>query len=113
MSDTPISKVNVEALVEKMLANSDINIKLLPDSIERKLYKNVIIGILSTMDEILSTMTLNVGGVQLKLDLVAADSTAPVVSNSELLSTLLESVSLNVAGHSLKASVVVNENLLE
>ena len=113
MSDTPISKVNVEALVEKMLANSDINIAILPDVIERKLYTNVITGMLAAMDEILSTMTLNIGGTQLKLDLVAADSAAPTVSNSDLLSTILQSVSLDVAGHSLKASVSVNENLLE
>ena len=113
MSDTPISKVNVEALVEKMLGNDQINIAMLPDAIERKLYTNVITGMLATMDEVLSTMTLNVGGTQLKLDLVAADSAAPTVSNSDLLSTLLQSVSLDVAGHSLKASVAVNENLLE
>ena len=113
MSDTPISKVNVEALVEKMLENDQINIAMLPDSIERKLYTNVITGMLAAMDEVLSTMKLNIGGTQLKLDLVAADSAAPTVSNSDLLSTILQSVSLDVAGHSLKASVSVNENLLE
>ena len=104
MAATPISKVNVEALVDKMLANVDINIRLLPDSIERKIYTNVITGIMATVDEVLSTVTLNIAGKKLKLDLVADSDGDSEAVGDDLLGRLLGSISLEVAGHTLKVA---------
>ena len=105
MSVTPISRLNVEALVTKMLNNPNINIKMIPDSIEKKIYTNILTALLASVDEILGSLTLHIGGKHIKLDLMATDGDTCSVYNDDLLERLLSSVSLDIAGHTLKASL--------
>ena len=56
-------------MVKKILDNKDINIGLLPDSIESKLYENIIRLLLSLIKETLDTTKIEFLGHGLQLQL--------------------------------------------
>jgi len=66
-----ISKVKLEAHIEKMLKDKSINIKYLPDFVEEALYRNIFGMLLNLLDYTLETANIELLGQQLQLDLKA------------------------------------------
>ena len=64
-----IDDKKIKELVKKLLDNKDINIGLLPDSIESKLYENIIRLLLSLIKETLDTTKIEFLGHGLQLQL--------------------------------------------
>ena len=64
-----IDDEKIKKLVKKILDNKDINIGLLPDSIESKLYENIIRLLLSLIKETLDTTKIEFLGHGLQLQL--------------------------------------------
>ena len=64
-----IDDEKIKKLVKKILDNKDINIGLLPDSIESKLYENIIRLLLSLIKETLDTTKIEFLGHCLQLQL--------------------------------------------
>lgn len=59
----------VDDFVDELLKDPNINIYLLPDSIERKVYSNTLKIILSTLQKMFNNTNLDIIGHQLKLSL--------------------------------------------
>jgi len=57
-----LSKKQIEILVNKLLADENINIKYLPDWVERQLYINVINLIINLLEQLLSGASVNMMG---------------------------------------------------
>lgn len=74
--------INDQALqhfIDEMLANSDLNLAIVPDSIEREIYHKLLRALLTALSQTLSKtkLTLQVAGqtLELKVELNAAATT--------------------------------------
>lgn len=65
----PISTKNIEIIVEKMLNDENVNIKYLPDFVERQLYKNMFKMILKLFDQITNNTSVNLLGHRLHVEM--------------------------------------------
>ena len=59
----------INEIVEGLLSNKNINVGLLPDSIESKLYENVIKIVLSILQETLKNAKIDLLGHEIKMSL--------------------------------------------
>lgn len=55
----PISQIQLNAFVEKMLTDENVNIAYLPDFVERQLYRNVFTILLGVIQNLFSTTSIN------------------------------------------------------
>lgn len=65
-----LSKAKVDEFVEKLLTDEDVNIKYLPDFVERQLYKNVLNLVLNLLDNTFNTTSIKFLGHLLTFDIV-------------------------------------------
>lgn len=65
-----VSRQRIEELVEQMLQNPDINVKYLPDAVERQLYRNVFSLALNVLGEVLKSSSVELLGHRIQLTLV-------------------------------------------
>jgi len=63
------SEQQIDEFVDKLLANSSINMSLMPDYIEKKLYKNVFSICLGILDTVLDTVSIEFLGHKIVVDL--------------------------------------------
>lgn len=63
-----ISHNNVNNIVDKILENTEINIKYFPDWVEEKLYRNILTMSMSLVEEILNTSKICIMGHAITLD---------------------------------------------
>jgi hypothetical protein len=57
-----ISKTHVDSFVEKLLTDENVNIKYLPDYVERQLYRNIFTILLGVVQNLFGSMTINLIG---------------------------------------------------
>ena len=65
-NDSTLSTKRINEIVEKLLSNEKVNIKLLPDGIERQIYRNVISLAMELIKETLSTSKISFMGHEIK-----------------------------------------------
>lgn len=73
------SKQRLAELVEQLLANKDVNFKLIPDFIERKLYNNVLVLAMALLDEALKNSEVVFLGHKLTFTLSPLPDPSPTV----------------------------------
>lgn len=71
---TEISKVQLEAYVEKLLDDPKVNSNYIPDFVEESIYRNALGMVLNLLDHILETTKIELLGHQLKLDIQSPPS---------------------------------------
>jgi len=64
-----ISKEKINEFVDELLKDENINIKYLPDYVEKQLYRNIFTIAVGVLDKILNTTELNMIGHQIKLSI--------------------------------------------
>lgn len=64
-----VSKKRVDEFVEKILADENVNIKYLPDFVERQIYKNVFNLMINLLDNVLETTTISFLGHKMTIDI--------------------------------------------
>lgn len=65
-----ISKVKINQLVDEILSDNDLNIKYLPDWVEKRIYRNVLRMVIGLADHMVDTTSVNFLGHKLIFDLV-------------------------------------------
>ena len=75
------SDQQIDEFVDKLLANNSINMSLMPDYIEKKLYKNVFSICLGILDTLLDTVKIEFMGHKIVIDLAA--DTADTVDTAD------------------------------
>lgn len=65
-----MSKKQIELIVNKLLADEEVNIKYFPDFVERQLYENVIHLVINLLNHFLSETNVNLLGHTIKFILV-------------------------------------------
>ena len=69
------SRQQINQFIEdKILSNSNINIKYLPDYVERQLYRNVMNIAIGSLEAILNTITINILGHTISINIQANDN---------------------------------------
>lgn len=68
---TRVSRDKIDEIVEGFMQNNAVNNPLLPDFIEKAIYKNVITLMLGIAEEVLGTTTVEVLGHRVELRLVS------------------------------------------
>ena len=68
------SKLNVEEFVDDMLKDVDVNIKGLPDFIEKKIYTNVLTILIGILSKVLTTTSVEVLNHKIKFDIVPKEN---------------------------------------
>lgn len=63
------SEDKIDAFVDKLLENQSINMSLMPDYIEKQLYKNVFSICLGILDTVLDTVKIEFMGHKIVIDL--------------------------------------------
>lgn len=69
-----ISKSKINELVDEILKDENLNIKYLPDYVEKRIYRNVFTMVLGLMDHLVDTTSVNFFGHKLIFDLVPQDN---------------------------------------
>ena len=64
-----LSKQQINQFVEKILKNKDINIKYLPDAVEKQIYRNVFTMLINILDNLMETAEIRFLGHNISLDL--------------------------------------------
>jgi len=64
-----ITKQQIQETVDKILENQNINIKYLPDVVERQLYINILTILINLLDETLSSSSIKLLGFEINFDL--------------------------------------------
>ncbi|KAK3271583.1 hypothetical protein CYMTET_20083 [Cymbomonas tetramitiformis] len=72
-----VNKEVVLARVENMLADEKVNIKWLPDVIEKQIYLNVLSLMLQVMNDVLKGMSMEFAGHRIKFNLTFLDVKMP------------------------------------
>lgn len=67
--NSKISKSAVDEFVKDLLSDPNINIRMMPDSIESKIYANTILITLSSLQKIFNNVNLDVMGHELKIQM--------------------------------------------
>ncbi len=83
-----LSKAKIDEFVEKLLNDTNVNIKYLPDFVERAIYKNVLNLIIGLLNNTLNTVSIKFLGHQLTFDIMPDQSevtveTRELTGNSE------------------------------
>ena len=73
-----LSRKRINLFVEQLLDNKNVNIRYLPDAVERQIYRNVITILIGIMDDVISTTSIRFMGQQIVLDL------KPIVDTPEI-----------------------------
>jgi hypothetical protein len=63
-----LSKKRIDAIVEQLIADPDINIKYFPDGIERQMYRNIFTIMINLLDNLVDTTSINFMGHKLVFD---------------------------------------------
>lgn len=63
------SKERINVFVEELLNDENVNIKYLPDFVERQIYRNVFNLLINLLEHILNTINIQFMGHEVKLDL--------------------------------------------
>lgn len=71
-----VSRERIDELVERLLQNHEVNIKLLPDAVERHLYRNMFNLLLNLLGEVLESSSVQLLGHEVQFKL-AASAQAP------------------------------------
>ena len=66
---TELSKERVDAFVEELLNDENVNIKYLPDFVERQLYRNIFSLLINVIENMLDTMNIQFMGHTITFDL--------------------------------------------
>lgn len=56
----PISKEKIELFVDNLLKNENINITIIPDSLEKKMYVNILTILLQLINESLKNIKITI-----------------------------------------------------
>ncbi|ARF09589.1 hypothetical protein Indivirus_1_212 [Indivirus ILV1] len=65
-----LSKAKIDKFVEKLLADNNVNIKYLPDFVERAIYKNILNLIIGLLNNTLNTFSINFLGHHMTINVV-------------------------------------------
>lgn len=76
---TELSRTRVNEFVDKLLEDDNVNIKYLPDFVERRIYQNVFNILVNILDNIVETTTINIMGHHLILDVVPNEDPLEIV----------------------------------
>lgn len=68
-----VSRLKIEEFVDKMLEDENVNIKYLPDFVEKKIYINVFNLVLGLLDNLMDSTKIEFMGHHIKLDLQSSD----------------------------------------
>lgn len=64
-----VSEENIESFVNEMIQNDQINISYLPDSFEKKIYKDILTIIMALVEQIIESTKINFMGHAITLNL--------------------------------------------
>ena len=64
------SKILISSFVEELLIDKNINIKYVPDYIEKKIYENILIILIHMLDKILKTANIQLLNHKIIFDIV-------------------------------------------
>jgi len=78
-----VSKDRINAFVETLLQNKDINIKYLPDAVERQIYRNVFSILLGLMDNLFESTSVKFIGHKLTFSLQPMSDQEIIENNQE------------------------------
>lgn len=98
-----ISLINVDAFVESLLNNEASNLGWIPDMIERRLDRRIVLLALGALRQALSTASVEMAGLQLKLVLVPSEALESVAEETETSDTI----------HHSKKGAVIDEIVRE
>ena len=101
-----LSQERIEEIVERLLQNADVNIRLLPDAVERHLYRNMFRLLLSVLAELIESSSVEFMGHEIQLSLVP--STRGPDHSRESAAASQESCSSEEACSEGRASRVTN-----
>jgi hypothetical protein len=79
---TDISNERINEMVERLIANKNINIPGFPDYIERHIYRNVFQILINLLDELLQTASVEFMGHQITMNLTPVAPVAPETINN-------------------------------
>ncbi len=65
-----LSKDRIDAFVEDLLTDENVNVKYLPDFVEKQLYRNIFNMLIGILDNVMETTNVQFMGHQLKFDIV-------------------------------------------
>ena len=74
-----LSKEEINKFVAELLSDSDINVGLLPDSIERALYKNIFIILMKIIQRSLEDLNISFMGHDIKISLTPSPPSTSIV----------------------------------
>jgi hypothetical protein len=66
---TELSRKRIDAVVEQLLADPEVNIKYFPDGIERQIYRNIFTIMINLLDNLVDTTNIKFMGHKLVFDL--------------------------------------------
>ncbi|MEX0596472.1 MAG: hypothetical protein WD512_08210, partial [Candidatus Paceibacterota bacterium] len=66
-----VSKVRIQEVVDKMIADQNINIGYLPDIVERQMYKNMFNILLNLLNELSDGVSIKILGHQITMEMSA------------------------------------------
>ena len=78
-----LSKEQIDKYVEELLADEDINIKYLPDFVERQIYRNSFKLFIKLMNKILGTMSFELIGHKLHMNMIPKNDNTYTVENDD------------------------------
>ena len=73
-TESELSKARINEMVDKLLADEDINIKYFPDWVEKALYRNVLTLVFGLLDTIMETTSVSFMGHKIVFDLKPQDN---------------------------------------
>jgi hypothetical protein len=68
-NDIQVSQDKIKEFVSKMLQDKNINIRYLPDSIEERIYTNVLTILLSLMENVIEDISIKLIGHEVRITL--------------------------------------------
>ena len=66
-----ISEEKINEYIDDILKNDNINVKYLPDSVEKAIYKNIFTIAIHLLDNIMDSTSINLLGHQIKINLTS------------------------------------------
>lgn len=79
-NDIQVSQDKIKEFVSKMLQDKNINIRYLPDSIEERIYTNVLTILLSLMENVIEDISIKLIGHEVRITLQPYKETTKEIS---------------------------------
>lgn len=113
LNKSEISKRQIDGFVEKLLSDKNVNVKYLPDFVERQLYRNVFTILLGLVENIVDSTEIHTMGHRIVMH-VAPDLTLSSTSKSVEDSKIsTDTLSLSVMRESEKTSISIPDTIPE